>query len=173
MRQIPAQSRTNLGRTSLSSYFTKQFSLPHHAQDIEPYASTRWTGQTLLVELPNIPAHPAPIPWWFPGPQVTALTKQASNCRLPVSPPATDLHTGSRSDWPPMHPQQFANTHQFHCSHTLNPHRYARTSWCHHYITSWSHSPSFLHANFVAVRQNKFGFSGDLNKDFSGGSSTS
>ena len=98
----PAQSRTNLGHISLSSYYTKQFSLPHHAHHIQLYPSSWWTGETLLVALPPIPAHPAPIPWRFPDRQITALTNQAANSPLPVNQPPTDLHTGSRRDSPPI-----------------------------------------------------------------------
>ena len=98
----PTQSRTNLGHISLSSYYTKQFSLPHHAHHIQPYPSSRWTGETLLVELSPIPAHPAHIPWKFPDRQITSLTTQPSNSPLPVNPPPTDLHTGSRRDSPPI-----------------------------------------------------------------------
>ena len=98
----PAQSRTNLGHISVSSYYTKQFSLPHHAQHIQPYPSHRWTGQILLVESPPIPAHPAPIPWRFSGCQINTQTTQSCNSPLPVSPPPTDLHTGSGRDSPPI-----------------------------------------------------------------------
>ena len=99
---IPAQSRTNLGHTSLSSYYAKQFSLCHHAQHIQPYPSPRWTGQTPLVESSPILADPAPIPWRFSGHQITAQTTQASNSSFPVSPPLTDLHRGSGRDSPPV-----------------------------------------------------------------------
>ena len=68
--------------------------------DIQPYLSTRWTGQTLLIESPPIPANPAPIPWRFPGHQATALTTQTSNSPLPVNPLPTNLHIGSRKDSP-------------------------------------------------------------------------
>ena len=98
----PTQSRTNLGHISLFSDDTKQFSLPHHAHHIQPYPSSRWTGETLLVELPPFPAHPAFIPWRFLDRQITALTTQASNSPVPVNPPPTDLHTGSRRDSPPI-----------------------------------------------------------------------
>ena len=144
----PAQSRTNLGHISVSSYYTKQFSLPHHAQHIQPYPSHRWTGQTLLVESPPSPAHPAPIPWRFSGCQINTQTTQSCNSPLPVSPPPTDLHT-------------------------LNLPRTARAISRHHHITLLSHSPSLLHANFIGIRQNKFGFSEDSSRGFSGVSWTS
>ena len=70
--------------------------------NIQPYPSTRWNGQTLLLEPLPIPAHPAPIPWRFPSRNVTVLTTQASNSSLPVNPPPKDLHTGSRRDSPPI-----------------------------------------------------------------------
>ena len=110
----PAQSRTNLGHISLSSYYTKQFSLPHHAHHIQLYPSSWWTGETLLVALPPIPAHPAPIPWRFPDCQITALTNQAANSPLPVNQPPTDLHTGSRRDSPPI-----VSSQPTHASSTL------------------------------------------------------
>ena len=93
----PTQSRTNFGDISLSSYYTKQFSLPQHAHHIQPYPSSRWTGETLLVELPPIPAHPALIPWRFPDSQITSRTTQTSKSPFPVNPPLTDLHTSSRA----------------------------------------------------------------------------
>ena len=68
------------------------------------------------------------------------------------------------------HPQQSGNTQQFHCSHTLNLPRFTRPSWLDHHTTSSSDSPSFLHPNFVAIRENKFGFSRDSNQDFISGS---
>ena len=161
----PAQSRTNLGHISLSSYYTKQFSLSHHAHQIQPYPSSRWTGETLLVELPPILAHPTPITWRFPDCQITALTTQAPNSPLPVNPPPTDLHTGSRRDSPPISTV---------CQHTpvpLFPHPqplpFCKSQLTSPLHTSCSYSPSFLHANFVAIRHNKFSLSGDSNQVFS------
>ena len=79
-------------------------------------------------------------------------------------------HTGSRKDSPPS----TVWPHQFHCSHNLNFPRSARVSWRHlHIITSWPSSPSSLHANFVAIRENAFDLSAKSNQGFSGGSHTS
>ena len=123
---VPAQSRTNVGHISISSYYTKQFSLSHHAHHIQPYPSTRWTGQTLLIGLPLIPAHPAPIPCRF---------LLSDNC--PEYPSIQLLFaiepTSNRSphrQWKRFttHPQQSTNTHQFHCSHILNLPYTARAS---------------------------------------------
>ena len=74
--------------------------LCHTCPNIQPYPSTRWTGQILLVELPPIPTHSPPIPWRFSGRQVTTLNAQASNSPLPMNPTLTDLHTSSRRDSP-------------------------------------------------------------------------
>ena len=96
---VPAQSRTNLGhRTNL--HYTKQFPLPHHAPTFSRINPPDGLGQTLLVELPPNPVHPAPIPCRFPGCQVTALTTQASKSLWRVNPPPVDPHTGSRRDSP-------------------------------------------------------------------------
>ena len=95
---VPAPSRTNLGQfffpvTTLNNFLCP--TTPRHP-------SSRWTGQTPLVEPPSIPAHPAPIPYKFSGRQVTALTTEASNSPSPVNPPPTYLYTGSRKDSPPI-----------------------------------------------------------------------
>ena len=129
----PTQSRTNLGHISLSSYYTKQFSLPHHAHHIQPYPSSRWTGETLLVELPPIPAHPAPIPWRFSDRQITSLTIQASNSPLPVNPPPTDLHTGSTRDSLPI------STVRQHTTVSLFPHS-QHLPFCNSQLTSLLHT---------------------------------
>ena len=99
---LPAHSRTKLGHISLSRHHIQQFSLPYPTPTLRLHPSNRWTGQIPLIEPPPIPARPAPIPLKFPGCQVTALTTQASYSPLPVNPPPTDLHTGSRIDSPPI-----------------------------------------------------------------------
>ena len=66
------------------------------------------------------------------------------------------------------HTSSTLNPHtQFHCSHTLNFFHSTRVSLCYLHITSWSSSPSPLHANFMAIRENKFGFYVESNQGFS------
>ena len=130
------------------------------APPFTPIHPPGWLGRP--DTLGRIALHPASIPWRFPGHQVIALTTQAPNSLLPMNPPPTDLHTGSRKDSPPILNSMHQHT-QVHCSHTLNLPSSARANWRHHHVTSWSHSPLSEQASFIAIRQNKFGFSGNLN----------
>ena len=68
-----------------------------------------------------IAPHQAPIPLRFPGCQVTTLTTQASNSPLPMNPPPTDLHTGSRRDSPPILNSPLTHTNSTVATPTTSP----------------------------------------------------
>ena len=109
----------------------------------------------------------------FPSRQVPTLTSHTSDYPLPVNSSPTDLHTGACKESPSIHHQQSTNMHKLHRSHTLNS-----PPFCKSRLTSPAPAqdpppPSFFYANFVALRENMFGFSGESYQGFRGGNSMS
>ena len=128
----------------------------------------RW-GKRAMSNLHDIDYGRQPIllPWSFPGRQVPGLTSQTSN---------------SPCQW--THHQHFSTqalAKNHHPSSTVRqqipappfPHRQF-VSFCKSQLTLPAHDlvPD-LHANFMAIRESMFGFSGGSKQGFRSGSSTS
>ena len=115
-----AQSMTNLGHISLSSYYTKQFPLPQHAPTLSCIHPPGGLGRHSWYNCPPSCSHPMEVSG-LPG-----HCPDYPNIQLPLNPPPK-IST-QRIEEIHHHSQQSVNTHQFYCSHTLQLARPARAS---------------------------------------------
>ena len=192
------QARTNPGHIPLSSHCTRHSSLPHHAPILTHIYSLGGYSRQVWQKSGSDPWNLADE--MLPSCSEIYLWAICMIITMGGSPFCS--HRGCLTvrylPWLPTHPRLvFQCTHlqqistqalvkNHHpsstvCQHTPAPpfpHRQF-SSFCKKQLTSPTHNlvilfpPPSLHVNFVAIRENKFGFSWQLSQGFCGGSSTS